>query len=66
MEDLRYDGIFIGNVLWVVLKKEVLLWNFSVWIENVLNSILVCFIIVKKNIILKKMYWFIKEKIRVN
>lgn len=48
MEDLRYDGIFIGNVLWVVLKKEVLLWNFSVWIENVLNSILVCFIIVKK------------------
>lgn len=62
MEDLRYDGIFIGNVLWVVLKKEVLLWNFSVWIENVLNSILVCFIIVKKNIILKKMYWFIKEK----
>lgn len=62
MEDLRYDGIFIGNVLWVVLKKEVLLWNFSVWIENVLNSILVCFIIIKKNIILKKMYWFIKEK----
>lgn len=48
MEDLRHDGISIGNVSRAVSKKEALPRNFSARTENVPNSTSVCSITVKK------------------
>ena len=46
IEDLRHDGISIGNVPRTVWKKKALPRNFSARTENVPNSTSVCSITV--------------------